>query len=188
MGIAHTPHLYEELMAIVPKTIEEKGQNIKAVIIVGDYFEKELVGSHKYYATKFFAELARICNEKGLALRMVKGTPSYDHNQLNGFFANTNTLLPDLNFKIINTVETENLFGLDILYIPEEQLKDQDEYYAPFKVNKYDVIAGHGTWDFAPKASFQLGNNDPDKLASPVFLTKEWDHVIPKGLDRKSVV
>lgn len=181
MGIAHTPHLYEELMAIVPKTIEEKGQNIKAVIIVGDYFEKELVGSHKYYATKFFAELARICNEKGLALRMVKGTPSHDHNQLNGFFANTNTLLPDLNFKIINTVETENLFGLDILYIPEEQLKDQDEYYAPFKVNKYDVIAGHGTWDFAPKAAFQLGNNDPDKLASPVFLTKEWDHVIPKG-------
>lgn len=176
MGIPTTPNLYDELMAIVPKTIEE--ENPDAVFIVGDYFDKEIVGSYKYYATKFFAEIARMCDERGMALRMVKGTPSHDHHQLNGFFANTNTLLPDLNFKIINTVEKETLLGLDILYIPEEQLKDQNEYYAEYKNTKYDIIAGHGTWDFAPKASFLLGNNDIEKLASPVHLVKEWDDIV----------
>jgi hypothetical protein len=65
-GITHTSHLYDELMAIVPKTITEK--DIKILFISGDYFDKELVGSHKYYATKFFANIASICNDNNIIL------------------------------------------------------------------------------------------------------------------------
>lgn len=178
-GISHTSHLFDELMEVVPRTIEER--NINIVFIAGDYFDKELVGSHKYYATKFFANLASICNEKGIILRMVKGTTSHDYNQIVGFFGSTNILLPDLDFKIINTVEEEELLGLKVLYIPEEELLDQDEYYAPFKERSYNIIVGHGTWDFVDKASFLLGNNALDKKASPVHLVKEWSKCLEKG-------
>lgn len=171
-GISNTSHLYMELSEIIPKTIIEK--EIKIVFISGDYFEKELVGSHKYYATKFFAELAAVCNEYGVILRMIKGTKSHDQHQLLGFFGSTKTLLPDLDFKIIDVVEEEELLGLKILYIPEEELLDQIEHYAPFRAKKYNIIAGHGTWDFVNKAEFRLGNNALDKLASPIHLVEEW--------------
>lgn len=178
-GISNTPHLYEELTAIIPKILVER--NIHIMLIVGDYFDRELVGSHKYYATRFFAEIASICDKHKIALRMIKGTKSHDYNQLTGFFGSTNTLLPNLDFKIINTVEDEEILGLKVLYIPEEELLNQTEYYAPFKEKKYNIIAGHGTWDFVDKASFLLGNNDLDKMASPVHLTKEWNPVLEKG-------
>lgn len=179
MGITHTPHLYEELMSVVPVKIVE--HEVDIVMVVGDYFDKELVGSHKYYATKFFGELAKLCADYNIILRMIKGTRSHDFNQLNGFFSNTNTLLPDLDFKIINTVEEERLLGLDILYIPEEELKDQISYYAPYRNKKYNVIAGHGTWDFVDKSAFLMGNNDIEKQASPVHLVKEWENSLTEG-------
>ena len=178
-GIGHTPHLYEELMEIVPRILVEK--KIKIFFIPGDYFDKELVGSHKYYATKFFANIASICNENNIILRMIKGTKSHDQNQLVGFFGSTSILLPDLDFKIINTVEEEEILGLKILYIPEEELLDQIEYYAQYKEKSYNIIVGHGTWDFVDKASFLLGHNEIDKLASPVHLVKEWDKCLEKG-------
>jgi hypothetical protein len=178
-GISQTPHLYDELMSIIPKTIVEK--KIKIVFIPGDYFDKELVGSHKFYATKFFAELASICNENNVILRMVKGTKSHDQNQLVGFFGSTTTLLPDLDFKIINTVEEEELFDLKILYIPEEEVLDQIEYYDPYRKKSYNIIVGHGTWDFVDRASFLLGNNAIDRIASPVHLVEEWEDTVKNG-------
>ena len=178
-GISGTSHLYDELMEIIPKTLIEK--KIKILFISGDYFDRELVGSHKYYATKFFANIASICDDNKIILRMIRGTKSHDLNQLVGFFGSTNIMLPELDFKIINTVEEEELLGLKILYIPEEELLDQIEYYAPFKEKKYNIIVGHGTWDFVDKSNFLLGNNEIDKMASPVHLTKEWDSALEKG-------
>lgn len=178
-GITNTAHLYDEASEIILGKL--KKDMVDIVIVAGDYFDKELVGSHKYYATKFFAELSTFCNDNNISLRMVKGTKSHDQNQLNGFFGATNILLPDLDFKIINTVEDETLRGLRILYIPEEELLDQDEYYEEYKNKEYDVIAGHGTFDFVPASQFLMSNNNKEKLASPVHLTKEWDSVIPKG-------
>lgn len=179
MGISNTSHLYEELMNIVPKTIEERGINI--VFIPGDYHDKELVGSHKYYATKFMGELAKICDEKGIALRLIKGTKSHDHNQLVGLYNNIPILLPDLDFKIINTVEEEELMGLKILYIPEEELENQVEYYEPYINKKYNIIVGHGTWDFVNNSWALMKYNEIGVIGSPVFLTKEWDSAIEEG-------
>lgn len=178
-GISQTQHLYEELIAIIPKTIIER--KIQIVFISGDYFDRELVGSHKYYATKFFAELATICDEHKVILRMIKGTKSHDQNQLIGFFGSTNILLPELDFKIINTVEEEELLGLKILYIPEEEIENQIEYYAPYRERSYNMIVGHGTWDFVDRSAFLLGNNSIEKVASPVHLVKEWIQTIKNG-------
>lgn len=179
LGISNSSRLYMELSETVLDTIEK--ENIDIVMIVGDYFDKELVGSHKYYATKFFADLASLCLKNNIILRMIQGTKSHDQNQLVGFFGNTQTLLPDLDFKIILTAEEEELLGLKILYIPEEALGDQDSYYAPFKKKKYDIIAGHGTWDFVEPAKFLMGNNNIEKVASPVFLVEEWNHSVENG-------
>jgi hypothetical protein len=178
-GIPHTPHLYEELMSIIPKTIIER--EINMLFITGDYFDKELVGSHKYYATKFFADIAAICNERKIIFRMIKGTKTHDQNQLVGFFGSTTTILPDLDFRIINTVEEEELLGLKILYIPEEEVLDQIDYYSPYKQRKYNMIIGHGTWDFVDKSAFLLANNKTNNMASPVHLNKEWNKSLEKG-------
>lgn len=177
-GTVITPKLYDEAMAIIPQTLIDR--NINILFFPGDYFDKELVGSHKYYATKFFAEIISICSKNNIIVRMIRGTRSHDFNQLVGFFGSTTTMIP-VDFKIINTVEEEELLGLKILYIPEEELLNQDEYYAPFKKNSYNIIVGHGTWDFVDKSSFLMGHNDYEKLASPVHIVKEWDHMLEQG-------
>jgi hypothetical protein len=51
-------------------------------------------------------------------------------------------------FMLVNTVTEMSFGGLNTLVIPEEYPKDPDEYYAEYYAKKYDLILGHGFFDF----------------------------------------
>lgn len=157
-----------------------KNNEINLIVINGDYFDKKLsIGDpESFYAFSFFKELVDIVREKGIILRIIQGTRSHDLNQLQAFKAYENDTT--VNFKIIETVSTEDLLGLHILYIPEEYPENVDEYYEEYKKEKYNIGFAHGTFDFvAPPGSIEISNRSTH--SSPVLFWKDWEDSFEKG-------
>jgi DNA repair exonuclease SbcCD nuclease subunit len=142
------------------------------VVIAGDLFDTKisLNSDHTKYIFNFISELIDICIDKNAKLRIIKGTESHDNQQLD-----TLVNLFDINcdIKIINTVEDEWLFDdFRCLYIPEEYMKDQDEYYEPYMKNMYDMIFGHG---MVNEVAFVAKNQQSEVTVSraPIFKTEK---------------
>lgn len=160
------------------KDFLNKTDDLNLLVINGDYFDSKLsVGDPAtFYAMSFFKELVDIVKEKHLIFRIIQGTRSHDLNQLQIFKSYENDL--EMDFKIIEKAEVENILGLNILYLPEEYPIDSDEYYAKFKDGdqQYDICFAHGTFDFVA----QPGVIEHSKLtthSAPVFMWKDWkDH------------
>ena len=179
-GIKDTKRLYEEL-----KLFKEKLSEFKPNLLVvdGDYFDHKLsIGDPEtYYAVSFFNEMLDICRREHITIRMVQGTRSHELNQLQLFKPHESD--KDIDFKIIETVSEEDLFGLHILYLPEEYPMDSEEYYKDFKApdKRYNIIFGHGTWDdIAFDSQIDLGAQT-STLSAPVFVYDNWKHTIPNG-------
>lgn len=85
-----------------------------------------------------------------------------------------------MNFKIIERAEMEEILGLKILFIPEEYPENSEEYYKPFKENQYNIIFGHGTWEFVAQPG-QIEQSKKDVHSAPVFIWNEWKNCIPDG-------
>jgi hypothetical protein len=120
-------------------------------------------------------ELISCCEEIGTKLRVLKGTITHDHNQLDNF---KHLEADATNFRIINNAEYEELMDdLHVLYIPEEYPEDQKEYYSQFfdtlEGGKYDFIFGHGTYEFEAFKCQVFESERPIKSA-PVFSEKEF--------------
>lgn len=141
------------------------------VVIAGDLFDSKisLNSEHTKRIFGFLRDLIEICKEKEAKLRIIKGTESHDNQQLdavNNFFDET------CDVKIINKVEKEYLFdNLKVLYLPEEYMKDPNEYYKEFYNDNYDMIFGHG---MVREVSFVAKSQQSEVTMSkaPVFNTK----------------
>ena len=176
-GIKETDRLYDELKKIFLKYVKENGKEIDVIFINGDTFDKKLLMTD--YASKavirFVNELLVLCKRFKIKVRMVKGTLTHDFNQLENF----RHLELQYDFRIINTVETEELFpDFYVLYLPEEYMENADEYYQEFidfidDETKYDIIVGHGTFDIV---AFESQKQESERLLknAPVFKFKEW--------------
>lgn len=126
--------------------VEESKLDI--VVIGGDLFDTKIMmtSASAQLVLDFINKLASICEAKGVALRIVRGTLSHDYNQLESLlylYDNEN-----LDVKIMDKMDEEKFRGYKILYIPEEYIKDADEYYADVINGEYDAVFGHGSWDF----------------------------------------
>jgi hypothetical protein len=178
-GHKNTERMYAELNQF-KKFIKEREVHI--LNINGDYFDKKLTATEPslYYAVKFFSEVVEICKEKNIKIRILLGTRSHDLNQVA-------TLLQhyendsELDFKYVPTVQEETIMGLNVLYIPEEYPEDSDAYYGEFKTKKYDIIHGHGTWDFAAFDSQIEESNKAGTRSAPVFMYDEWKDSLENG-------
>jgi hypothetical protein len=151
--------------------------------INGDYFDRKLVGTEPstFYALTFFSELVEICERKNIKLRVLLGTRSHDLNQVSTMFQHYLSR-PTLDFKYIPTIQEEEILGLKVLYIPEEYPENGEEYYKPFKTNHYNIIHGHGTWDFVSFTSGDYEENSKVGIHSaPVFVYEEWKRAIHNG-------
>ena len=114
------------------------------VIIAGDLFDTKvsLNSNHTKYIFSFIKELMFVCSEKNAKLRIIKGTESHDNQQLDAI---NNIIDNSCDIKIINTVEKEYLFDdFKVLYLPEEYMKDMNEYYGEYFKESYNMIFGHG--------------------------------------------
>lgn len=180
-GITDSQRLYNEL-DIFKKYLEEH-KDVQFLVIDGDYFDHKLsvVDPATYLAVTFFHELITICKKQKIIVRMVQGTRGHELNQLQIFDAYQND--SELNFKIVLTAQEENLLGMHILYLPEEYPEDSEAYYAKFKAKdkQYNIIFGHGTWDFVAFESQIEHGKQTNTHSAPVFIWKEWQHTIPDG-------
>lgn len=152
-----------------------KNNDIDIININGDYFDRPIALTEQIakYANRFFAEIVKVCKEKNIKLRVLKGTESHERDQLDNFYCYK--LEKDLDLEIFNTVTEENICGMNVLYIPEEYVKDYKEYYAPFMKKKYNMIHGHGTWSFVSFESQKENSNKTDITTAPVFDFKDWE-------------
>jgi hypothetical protein len=117
------------------------------VAITGDWFDKKLDMNdpRAKLGVSIMVDILNRCIQHEKELVVIRGTYSHDLNQLNVF--EELTALYD-KFHLINTVRQIRFGGLKTLCIPEEYPTDVDEYYADAFSKKYDLILGHGFFDF----------------------------------------
>ena len=135
--------LYEQLNTIFLGYL--KTHEIDMVVIAGDFYHS-IVSLNSYAAKlsmEFMSNLLTVATYRGIRyIRIIKGTASHDNNQLDNFRIFEKR--EDVNLRIFDTVAEEELEGYRILYLPEEYMKNVDEYYEDFFKQTYDVIFGHG--------------------------------------------
>lgn len=135
------------------------------VAVTGDWFDKKLDMNdpRAKLGISVMVDILNRCIQHDKFLVVIRGTYSHDLNQLNVFeeFA----VLYD-KFHLINTVQTIKFGNLNTLCIPEEYPTDVDAYYEDHFSKKYDLVLGHGFFDFNC-----FDSNDAEKIIPqmPVF-------------------
>ena len=123
--------LYKEFQLILD-TIDKYEPD--CVVIAGDYYDTKLsmASAHSVYSVKAFSDLIKVCEDKNIKVRQIKGTNSHDpENQLKNLAQIANSSRCD--YKLILTVDEEEIFpGMNVLYIPEEYMEDSKEYYKEY--------------------------------------------------------
>jgi len=113
------------------------------IIIAGDYWDKKIFLNDR--ASDCGLWLMNKLVQYTKCIRVIYGTESHEADQYHIFSIFENR--KGLDFKVIrNVCEEELLPGMNVLYLPEEYIKDKDSYYEEYfsKKNAYDYIFGHG--------------------------------------------
>ena len=145
---------------------------LDVIYIQGDlyHYELSLNSKHARNSFTFLDLLLQIAYEKNAKVRIIVGTRSHDFNQLN----NIMSMRKDVDIRVINRVQEEELFtDYRVLYLPEEYIKDPDEYYYDyFNVDDgyYNAIVGHG---FFEENCFSNHNSETVMKAAPIFNSKQ---------------
>lgn len=154
------------------ESVLKKRKKLDLFIVAGDTFDmKEYLSSD---ATKVFfsimVDLLNMTKNYDTEFRFIEGTRTHDALQLSTLSIIFNQLLNTNRVKFIEEVEEENIFGVDILYIPEEYISDSESYYKRFFSKRYDFIFGHGNTDLM----WYMKKDKPQKTSvAPVFKVDE---------------
>lgn len=128
---------------------KRNGNDILGFAICGDLFDHKISvdSPHAKIAMQFMQELANliIVENEGTIINL-RGTYSHDFSQ-NDIFKNFEEIYEG-QFAIVNEVCAFELEGYSVLCIPEEYMKNQEEFYADYFNEKYDIILGHGFFKF----------------------------------------
>lgn len=165
-GAFEAEQLYRELKKNMIDKLE-KLPVLDVIFIEGDlyHYELSLNSKHALYSFKYFDKLIKVAKKKKAKIRVVKGTRSHDHNQLENLLAYSD----EVDIKVINNVEVEFINGVKILYLPEEYISDPEEYYKEYFSDTYNYIVGHGMFE---EVSFHNYNSETNMEAAPVFDSK----------------
>ena len=183
-GHPKTKHMFENELPEVLTYIEEESKiltqdRISYIVLTGDFYDRKISLNEEAskMSKEFLDALVELCKTYDIKLRWLRGTKTHDFNQLDNF--KHYQLYDDLDFRIITVVEEEELFpDVSVLWIPEEYMNDQDEYYKEFldacdEDSKYDMIFGHGTWEHEA-FTCQIQESERTIKGSPVFRIQDW--------------
>lgn len=173
--------LITELMQVTEQM--EQMEKLDLIAITGDYFHKKIDSDRDVkIALRFMYHLIQIAKEKNAKIRVIKGTHSHDLNQLDMFKGLDDVSSVDL--RVIDTVSNEYLFpNFNVLYIPEEYMANQEEYYADWiysKTDEYSMILGHGMVDVGAFYA-QKQESEETKSQAPVFKVNDLINACPTG-------
>ena len=178
VGDLDAHELYYQLKEVFIKTLKELPV-LDFIVIDGDLIDKK-ISMNSQHATTLLNVITDIkeviqSRENIVKLRILKGTESHDKRQLEVL----HSVLQGIDYKIINEVQTENLFeDFHVLYLPEEYMEDMKAYYSPYLSDdenveeKYDMIFGHG---MVKEAVFHAKSQESEITMpkAPVFETKQ---------------
>lgn len=169
-GRVSTEKIIHALEHLFLKTVFQKSVNF--ICINGDFYDRLTADTDedKLLSKSFFVKMLLYAKANNITVRLLKGTPSHDHDQLKSFEAIANGI-EGLDFKYIDTVYVEHIkrFNINILYVPDEwrhrcsdTFNDCKEalHLAGLKTVHYAFI--HGQFDY------QLGDIVPDRLKHKV--------------------
>lgn len=144
VGAMNLDRLHEEYLNLLINKIHDI-KKLDFLIVAGDFFDRKFYLNDKESTMAYLMlrELVEACKLKNTALRIVYGTESHECNQ----YDILSLLKIYDNIKVIKTVTEEELLpDLNVLYLPEEHMINQQEYYKDFFNNtkKYNYIFGHG--------------------------------------------
>lgn len=161
-----TDRILNALEHLFLKTVFQ--QHLNFICINGDFYDR-LVSENdpdKLKSESFFVKLLLYCKHNKITLRLLKGTPSHDHDQLKTFEAIADGIA-DVDFKYIDTVYVEKLerFGVSVLYVPDEWRHRCSDTFVDCKdtvekagLSQVDYAFVHGQFDY------QLGDIVPDRV------------------------
>lgn len=120
-------------------------EKLDFLIIDGDFFDYKffLRDEESTTAHSMLEDIISVCKEKNTALRIIYGTEGHECGQ----YEVIKVLTDYDNFRVIKFAEAEELLpGMHVLYLPEEQIFDKNEYYKDFfnEDKRYDYVFGHG--------------------------------------------
>lgn len=145
---------------------------LDVIYIQGDlyHYELSLNSAHARNSFNFLDKLMDVAHKKNAKVRIIVGTKSHDFNQL----YNITKMRKDVDIRVIGTVQEEELFkNYKVLYLPEEYIKDPEEYYEDYfdvEDNHYNAIVGHG---FFEENCFSNHNSETVMKSAPIFNSKQ---------------
>lgn len=114
--------------------------------INGDLYDRKYMSNSDpiKYATLFVADLVKLCKKKNATLVIIAGTKEHDAGQLVLFYHYLKD--PEIDIRIVETIQFEYIKGAKILCIPELYGVDEDVYQLYLKRSGlYDMCFMHGT-------------------------------------------
>jgi DNA repair exonuclease SbcCD nuclease subunit len=173
--------LYENLKKVFLKKIEDEGEDLDVIFLTGDLFHNKVSMNSVSgkMVLRFVYELLNLCKKFNIKVRAISGTRTHDFNQMDNF----KPYELDYDFRVISKTEVEEIFpDMFVLFVPEEYMDDQKEYYKEFvgecdEETKYDMMIFHGTWDFVAFDD-QISESERPIKGSPVFSFKEWSEYV----------
>lgn len=159
--------IHELSQCLFPRIIHMK--RLDAFIIAGDLFDmKEYASSDTYRSVLLFLDMVLEYTEKlDTKIIILKGTRNHDDMQLTTLEISYKHC-PRIKF--IHTVTDDTINDVNLLYIPEEYILNQESYYSPWFSNHYDIMIGHGTID---RIWYARKNKRDDITSAPVFSVED---------------
>lgn len=136
------------LFRYLAKYVLKEHRLMDFVVIAGDTFDlsEPLNSTVTQNVIRFLSQLTWYTEH----LWVIEGTRSHDALQtetLKVIFDSLYTEGITCIVKFIQKVTSINCYGTKILFLPEEFVSDQEEYYKEWFSEKYDLIFGHGMVD-----------------------------------------
>jgi DNA repair exonuclease SbcCD nuclease subunit len=184
-GASDDKKLTEELYNIFLSRAKKDKHDLDFIVVGGDIFHRKFSFNHKTarLAIDFIDDLAQLCLDNDISLRILKGTQTHDYQQLDNF----KYLERKGDIKIINKVHAEEMReNFVVLHMPEEYMSDYHEYYKEYfeevdEETKYDMIFAHCTMDFSAFTS-QQQESESTLSSAPIFDSKEFAEYYHAGM------
>ncbi len=139
-----------------------KGQFIDALVnldfdilaICGDLFDSKFMSNNPIvsYTIQLVNDIVNLCASRNATLIILDGTQSHDNGQLSLFYNYMQN--PDIDVRIVENIQFEDIKGLRVLCIPERYGLPEEEYNnVLFNSGIYDLCLMHGTFKGSFKGS-----------------------------------
>lgn len=166
LGTIPTEQFQKELLTLTNQAIAIN-RGLDLFVVAGDTFDtKEYFSSEVVKAFfRILVELLELTKDYNTQFRFLEGTRTHDALQLDTLQFIFEDLMHHERIKIIQEVMVEQIFDMQILYIPEEYITDSEAYYKDYFARHYDFLFGHGNTDMM----WYMDEQPTSYSSAPVF-------------------